>query len=154
VLKTNWRILMPNIEQHVSFCVSDFGAENSELCYMVNSWMDAPIRTRGSYHRASRHNELTTPFEACSIYGRQEHGRNLQEHSNRARSGRCRLRVRLRLLQSQNLQKAKMMRLRRQDEPPPKSTWWCGGWGLNPCSPTATGLLKRCSSRLEQFAQF
>jgi hypothetical protein len=35
---------MPNIESPVQFCARDFGKENSELCYMINSWMDAPSR--------------------------------------------------------------------------------------------------------------
>jgi hypothetical protein len=37
---------------------------------MVNSWIDAPVRTGGgAYHREKRHNMQTTPFDACSIYG-------------------------------------------------------------------------------------
>ena len=61
-------VKLPNIEEHVRFCVRDFGVENRELCYMVNSWIDAPVRTHGSYHRAQRHS-VATPFEVCLIYG-------------------------------------------------------------------------------------
>jgi hypothetical protein len=60
---------MPNVQEHVRFCVRDFGEKNRELCYMVNSWMDAPSRTEGGYHRTSRHNSIATPFKACAIYG-------------------------------------------------------------------------------------
>lgn len=60
---------MPTVENHVLFCVRDFGEENRELCYMINSWMDAPSRDRGAAHRKTRHDPLHTPFEACKIYG-------------------------------------------------------------------------------------
>lgn len=60
---------MPNVEEHVKFCVHAFGEENRELCYMVNSWMDAPSRTMGGDHRITRHDINYTPFEACEIYG-------------------------------------------------------------------------------------
>jgi len=51
---------MPSVENHVSFCVKEFGEENRELCYMVNSWMDAPSRELGSKHRIVRHDLLRT----------------------------------------------------------------------------------------------
>jgi len=46
-----------------------FGEENRELCYMVNSWIDAPSRELGTDHRLKRHDYISTPSEACEIYG-------------------------------------------------------------------------------------
>ena len=46
-----------------------FWQENRELCYMVNSWMDAPSRDMGKAHRQVRHDPDLTPVEACMIYG-------------------------------------------------------------------------------------
>lgn len=60
---------MPSIEQHVRFCVKVFGKQNRELCYMVNSWMDAPSRELGMAHRRTRHDFLVTPIEVAKIYG-------------------------------------------------------------------------------------
>lgn len=60
---------MPNIEEHVKFCVRVFGEENRELCYMVNGWMDSPSRELGTDHRLKRHDYISTPLEACEIYG-------------------------------------------------------------------------------------
>ena len=51
---------MPSIENHVRFCVKEFGKENEELCYMVNSWMDAPSRELGGRHRLLRHDVFMT----------------------------------------------------------------------------------------------
>ncbi|NIO38536.1 hypothetical protein GTO27_12695 [Candidatus Bathyarchaeota archaeon] len=51
---------MPSVENHVKFCVKEFGEENRELCYMVNSWMDAPSRELGGRHRIVRHDLLNT----------------------------------------------------------------------------------------------
>lgn len=51
-----------------------FGEENRELCYMVNSWIDSPVRTKGKSHRESRHDALTTPFQAIRHYGDMKHG--------------------------------------------------------------------------------
>ena len=51
---------MPSIEKHVKFCVKEFGKENEELCYMVNSWMDAPSRELGGRHRILRHDLFLT----------------------------------------------------------------------------------------------
>lgn len=36
---------------------------------MVNSWMDAPSRKSGRYHRRERHDPILTPYEACVNYG-------------------------------------------------------------------------------------
>jgi hypothetical protein len=60
---------LPTIEAHVRFCVRDFGEENRELCYMVNSWMDAPSRELGMAHRRVRHDVLEAPILACTVYG-------------------------------------------------------------------------------------
>jgi hypothetical protein len=60
---------LPNIEEHVKFCVRVFGEENRELCYMVNGWMDSPSRELGTDHRLKRHDYIGTPLEACEIYG-------------------------------------------------------------------------------------
>lgn len=60
---------MPNIENHVRFCVRDFGKQNSELCYSVNSWVDAPSRELGRTHRVKRHDPLEAPVLACAAYG-------------------------------------------------------------------------------------
>jgi tetratricopeptide (TPR) repeat protein len=60
---------LPTIEAHVRFCVRDFGEENRELCYMVNSWMDAPSRELGMAHRRVRHDVLDAPLLACTVYG-------------------------------------------------------------------------------------
>jgi len=51
---------MPSVENHVRFCVKEFGEENRKLCYMVNSWMDAPSRELGGKHRIVRHDLLHT----------------------------------------------------------------------------------------------
>ena len=60
---------MPSVENHVRFCVKVFGEENRELCYMINSWMDAPSRELGTTHRIERHHLVLTPFQVCQIYG-------------------------------------------------------------------------------------
>jgi len=60
---------MPSVENHVRFCVQAFGEENRELCYMINSWIDAPSRELGGDHRVTRHDIGFTPHEACEIYG-------------------------------------------------------------------------------------
>jgi len=60
---------LPNIEEHVKFCIQTFGEENRELCYMVNSWVDAPSRELGMDHRLKRHDVVNTPLEACEFYG-------------------------------------------------------------------------------------
>ena len=60
---------MPSIENHVKFCVRDFGEENRELCYMVNSWIDAPSRELGRTHRKKRHDFWEAPILACAMYG-------------------------------------------------------------------------------------
>ena len=51
---------MPSVENHVRFCVKEFGKENEELCYMVNGWMDAPSRELGDRHRILRHDIFLT----------------------------------------------------------------------------------------------
>lgn len=67
-------ITMPNIEEHARFCVQTFGEENRELCYMVNSWIDSPVRSKGKSHRDKRHDALSTPFQAIRHYGDMKHG--------------------------------------------------------------------------------
>jgi len=60
---------MPSVESHVKECVKALGEEHRHLCYMVNSWMDAPSRNVGAAHRVYRHDPVNTPIEACRIYG-------------------------------------------------------------------------------------
>ena len=60
---------IPSVESHVKQCVKALGEEYRELCYMVNSWMDAPSRSAGAAHRIYRHDPINTPIEACRIYG-------------------------------------------------------------------------------------
>lgn len=62
---------MPIVDEHVRFCVKRFGKEYEELCYMVNSWMDAPSVDMGPSHRRSRHDYVSTPLEAMELYGDQ-----------------------------------------------------------------------------------
>jgi len=60
---------LPNVENHVKFCVKVFGEANRELCYIVNSWMDAPSRKSGKAHRAFRHNTNFAIVDACRLFG-------------------------------------------------------------------------------------
>jgi len=65
---------MPSVESHVKECVKVLGEEHRDLCYMVNSWMDAPSRRVGAAHRVYRHDPVNTPIEACKIYGETVNG--------------------------------------------------------------------------------
>ena len=53
----------------MSICLKKFGQQNSETCYEVNSWIDAPARELGRVHRRKRHDPFEAPMLACAAYG-------------------------------------------------------------------------------------